>query len=140
MTFLPFVFNSLVFFVVALFHYYWVFGGKKGITVVIPEIETKSKKVIFPGKILTFVVASIFLSISLLYVFISFKIEPVYSFKTHILTSLAVVLLIRAIGEFKYIGFFKKVKNTDFAKYDTKYYTPLCLLLSIITAICIFIN
>lgn len=140
MTILPFIFNFLVFFVVALFHYYWAFGGKFGVTVVFPEFLSDTPKVVFPGKILTFVVASIFLGISSLYLFILFRIEPVYSFKTHILISLAVVLLIRAIGEFKYIGLFKKEKNTGFAKYDTAYYSPLCLLLSIISAICIFIN
>jgi hypothetical protein len=41
------------------------------------------------------------------------------------------IFLLRAIGDFRYIGFFKKVKNTDFGKRDTKYFSPLCLILGI---------
>ena len=51
---------------------------------------------------------------------------------------IAGIFLLRAIGEFRFVGFFKKVKGTKFATLDTKYYSPLCLILSInafITAI-----
>jgi hypothetical protein len=34
------------------------------------------------------------------------------------------------MGEFNYVGFFKKVKDTEFAKWDTKLFSPLCLLIS----------
>lgn len=44
--------------------------------------------------------------------------------------TLALGLLARAVGEFKYLGFFKKVRNSRFAKMDTLVYSPLCLLLS----------
>ena len=43
---------------------------------------------------------------------------------------LALGLLARAIGEFKYVGFFKRVRGSPFAKLDTLVYSPLCLLLS----------
>ncbi|WP_292936979.1 DUF3995 domain-containing protein [Noviherbaspirillum sp.] len=44
--------------------------------------------------------------------------------------ALALGLLGRAVGEFKYLGFFKRVRGTRFAKLDTLVYSPLCLLLS----------
>lgn len=44
--------------------------------------------------------------------------------------ALALGLLARAIGEFKYVGFFKKVRGSKFAKMDTLVYSPLCLLLA----------
>ena len=44
---------------------------------------------------------------------------------------IAALFLLRAIGEFKYVGFFKKVNTTKFAKMDTKYYSPLCLFIAI---------
>jgi hypothetical protein len=44
---------------------------------------------------------------------------------------LALGLLARAIGEFKYVGFFKRVRDTRFARLDTLLYSPLCLLLAI---------
>lgn len=42
------------------------------------------------------------------------------------------IFLLRAIGEFKYVGFFKKIRSTSFAKRDSKYYAPLCLGIGII--------
>ena len=43
-----------------------------------------------------------------------------------------VLFLLRAVGEFKYVGFFKRVKKTEFAKWDTKLFSPLCLAIAII--------
>ncbi len=43
-----------------------------------------------------------------------------------------IIFLLRAMGEFKYVGFFKKVKNTEFGKLDTKYFSPLCLVIGIL--------
>ena len=44
--------------------------------------------------------------------------------------ALALGLLARAIGEFKYVGFFKRVRGSRFATLDTFVFSPLCLLLS----------
>lgn len=44
--------------------------------------------------------------------------------------ALALGLLARAVGDFKYVGFFKTVRSSPFAKSDTLLYSPLCLLLS----------
>ncbi len=45
--------------------------------------------------------------------------------------ALAAGLLARAVGEFKYVGFFKRVRGSRFATLDTLVYSPLCLLLAI---------
>ena len=37
----------------------------------------------------------------------------------------------RAIGDFKYVGFFKRVRGSKFARMDTLVYSPLCLLLAL---------
>jgi hypothetical protein len=39
-------------------------------------------------------------------------------------------LLARAIGDFKYLGLFKRVRGSRFATLDTFVYSPLCLLLA----------
>jgi hypothetical protein len=44
-------------------------------------------------------------------------------------------LALRALGEFRYIGFFKRVRGTPFARMDSRYYSPLALLLGVGTAI-----
>ena len=38
-------------------------------------------------------------------------------------------LLLRAVGEFRYVGFFKRIRGTAFARMDTLLYSPLALLL-----------
>ena len=45
--------------------------------------------------------------------------------------ALALGLLARAVGEFKYVGFFKRVRGSRFARLDTLVYSPLCLLLAV---------
>jgi Protein of unknown function (DUF3995) len=44
---------------------------------------------------------------------------------------LALVLVLRAVGDFRYVGFFKSVRASRFATMDTWCYSPGCLALSI---------
>ena len=44
----------------------------------------------------------------------------------------ALVFLLRAIGDFKYVGIFKTIKHSTFAQNDSKWYSPLCLFLSFV--------
>jgi Protein of unknown function (DUF3995) len=48
---------------------------------------------------------------------------------------IASIFTLRAIGDFNYVGFFKKIKRTKFGKNDTKYFSPLCLTIGILTII-----
>jgi hypothetical protein len=41
----------------------------------------------------------------------------------------AAVFVIRTVGDFRYVGFFKRYKHSMFAKYDTWLFSPLCLFL-----------
>ncbi len=44
---------------------------------------------------------------------------------------LGVLFVLRAMGEFRMLGFFKSIKGTDFAFWDTWLYTPLSLALGL---------
>ena len=44
---------------------------------------------------------------------------------------LGVIFVLRAIGEFRMLGFFKSITGTDFAFWDTWLYTPLILVLGL---------
>ena len=44
---------------------------------------------------------------------------------------LGAVFVLRAIGEFRTLGFFKTITGTDFAFWDTWLYTPLCLMIGL---------
>ena len=43
---------------------------------------------------------------------------------------LGLVLLLRAIGDFRYVGFFKTRKSGRFAAMDSRCYSPLCAVLA----------
>lgn len=43
---------------------------------------------------------------------------------------LSIVFLIRSIGDFNMLGIFKKIKQTEFSEFDTKYFIPLTLFWS----------
>ena len=44
---------------------------------------------------------------------------------------IAIIFLMRAIGDFRYIGLTKRHKQSDFARLDTRLYVPLCLALAV---------
>jgi hypothetical protein len=44
---------------------------------------------------------------------------------------LAALFLLRSVGEFRLVGFFKRVRGTDFAWWDTRLYSPLCLAMGV---------
>lgn len=54
--------------------------------------------------------------------------------------AIGIVFIVRFIGDFKWVGIFKKVKGTSFAKNDTLYYAPLCLFLSISSFVLFFLQ
>jgi hypothetical protein len=43
--------------------------------------------------------------------------------------ALGALFLLRAVGDFRYVGLFKSIRDTGFARYDTFLFVPLCLLL-----------
>lgn len=114
-------------------HFYWMFGGRWGTQRVFP---TRSKEAEAPPipKIATLIVALGLLFFGLLYLrkagFIDFPLPPWILHYSYWL--IPAIFIVRAIGEFKYVGFFKKVKDTHFAKADTQYFSPLCLFIGIL--------
>ena len=47
----------------------------------------------------------------------------------------AAIFLLRAVGDFRYVGFFKRHRESRFARLDTLFYSPLCLILACLVAI-----
>ncbi|TCI84561.1 DUF3995 domain-containing protein [Tenacibaculum sp. M341] len=125
--------SSLILFIVSIFHVYWAFGGHFGVESVIPKKLTEDENRM-PPAILTLIVAMVFFAMGILFLDklnrFDFSFIPEF-LKSYGIISMGVIFLIRAIGEFNYVGFFKKIKNTKFGINDTKYYSPLCLFLAI---------
>ena len=131
--------NILILLAISGIHFFWAFGGHWGADAAIPT-NKEGKIMLSPDVFATLIVAFGVLAMALLHLekvqIISLPIPNWIN--TYGLKIIAGIFLIRAIGEFRYVGFFKKIKNTKFANLDTKYYSPLCLILSInafITAI-----
>lgn len=135
-----FTLNALILFFVAAIHFYWAFGGKWGANAVLPQ-KNSEKRVFTPSPIATVAVAIPFLIISLIFAQAAgwFDFEIVGQYLSSLLLILVAVFTIRAVGDFKYVGFFKKIKNTDFATNDTKYFTPLCAFIAVTLLIAIYI-
>lgn len=123
----------IIFIALGSIHFYWLFGGKWGLKKVIP-VKNEEENLIPPPKFATLIVAIILIVFGLSYFL---KSGVTNSQTPNWLTNyglwiIPIVFLLRAIGEFKYVGFFKRIKNTDFAKADSKWFSPLCLLIGII--------
>ncbi len=48
---------------------------------------------------------------------------------------IGVILLPCAIGDFRLVGFWKRIRDSRFARLDTAVYSPLCLVLAIGSAV-----
>lgn len=129
----------LVFLFLSLMHFYWAFGGKWGNTAVVP---TKKDNVpLFKPRIISTIIVAIgLLSFGILYLvkFNFLEINLPIFINQYGLWIITIIFCIRAVGDFKYVGFFKKIKETKFAINDTKYYSPLCLLISLLTLFLMF--
>lgn len=126
----------MVFSFLSAFHFYWGLGGRWGSQAVFPTKDDNVKPKIL-GILPTFIVALSLLVIGLFILnqagFFNFSI-PLWIDK-YGLWIIAGLFILRAIGDFNYVGIFKKIKNTKFGINDTKYYSPLCLTIGILTII-----
>lgn len=124
--------ESIIFLMLSLLHFHWVFGGKWGLDTALPTTEI-GEKIMNPKKTSTALVGIVLFSFAT-YFFV--KTNTSFSMSTLLSNyggwAITVIFFLRAIGDFKYVGFFKKIKNTPFGKMDTKYFSPLCLFTAII--------
>jgi uncharacterized protein DUF3995 len=112
-------------------HVYWALGGHRGRKGAIPEVD--GKPLFRPGRAATLGVA-ILLAVAGTLVLERAAVGP------HILPpvvglwgtwGVAAAFMGRAIGDFNYVGFFKRRKTTAFAGLDTCLYSPLALALGV---------
>lgn len=119
-----------VFVMLALWHVYMAFAKSSGESSAVPTVD--GKPLFVPSKKSTLAVAFVLFLFALLIAATAGMVS--LGVPKNLLTwacyALALGLLARAIGDFKYVGFFKKVRESRFAWMDTLVYSPLCLLLS----------
>ena len=122
----------------AAVHVYWAAGGKAGKAAAVPTAEGRA--VISPSALgASIVSAGLCLIVAILALRIGWLKLPVMA-GDNILVQIAAWLIaavfaLRAIGDFRYIGFFKRISDTRFARLDTLAYSPLCAVLAVLIGI-----
>ena len=116
-------------------HVYWALGGRRGSRVAVPEWD--GEPLFEPGPAATMVVAALLFLAATLVLGRSGSAPRLFPGVVNTWGSwgVAAVLVARAIGEFRYVGFFKRRKGTPFATLDTRLYSPLALALGVGAAI-----
>lgn len=123
------VFQCSIFLLLGGIHFYWAFGGTWGLQKALPQVPNVEKKFNvqwYHSAIVGFILLIIGVYYGS-YLFIPNTI-PTEIYKW-LGWCIGLLFILRSIGDFNYVGFFKKVKTTTFAKYDSKLYSPLCLLI-----------
>lgn len=121
-----------VFLSLGILHFHWAVGGTYGFANALPTKIT-GERVLNPKKIDSAIVAFGLTAFALFYFFQSgllnfSRVEWIFKYGGWIIP---VIFLLRAIGDFKYIGFFKSIRKTEFGKLDSIFFSPLCLVIGI---------
>ena len=111
----------------ALLHFYWAVGGKFGLDYALPT-DAKGNRLLNPSTFMTYIVGFILLG----FAYVAYRLYVGDESTVIVYAGYGVSLLffLRTVGDFNLVGLFKKVKNTEFAKYDTWVYIPLFLFIS----------
>jgi hypothetical protein len=128
----------IVLLVLAGIHVYWAAGGKAGKDAAIPSAD--GRPVIKPSAFATALVAVALCAMAALVALrIGWLRAPLPAGNSIIVQAgawlIAVVFALRAVGDFRYVGFFKKVRDSRFARLDTFAYSLLCACLALLTGI-----
>jgi len=112
-------------------HVFWALGSMRLSEAAVPQIE--GRVAFKPGRAATVAVAvALFLAALCILARGGVIALPlpwgVFYWATW---ALAFVFIGRAIGDFRLVGFFKRVRGSPFARLDTLAYSPLCLILGL---------
>ncbi len=115
---------------IAALHFYWAAGGRAGKSAAIPE--RNGRPVLNPSALGTSLVASALLIAAAIVatqagLLFQDRFQPVPRILTGLL---ALIFLARAVGDFRYVGFFKTIGGSRFARLDTWIFSPLCMFLA----------
>lgn len=119
--------------VLSAIHCYWAFGGQWGGSSVLPEVGGET--LFHPGKGVTLLVA-LLLALAALTILGHLGLWGaaipawLFSWGTRFIAG---AFSLRAIGDFRSVGLFKRVRTTRFAYWDSRLYVPLCGTIALLT-------
>ena len=125
--------TTFIFLVISILHYYWAIGGTWGMRVAVPMRPT-GEPLFVPSVLASLVVATGLLGLALVVVSNAGVWDSWLDGRYTRWATLAIagIFALRGVGDFHWVGLFKRVHGTPFANWDTAYYTPLCLLISVL--------
>ena len=114
-----------------LVHTYWALGGRSPSAATVPQVAGRAA--FKPSRLGTLAVATaLFVAATLVAIAGGLLTDPLSPPIARVLTfGLGGVFLARSIGDFRLVGFFKRARDSQFARLDTLFYAPLCLLLGL---------
>ena len=124
---------AVIFAILGFFHLYWAAGGRFGGGAVIPTSDC-GQHLLKPSPFWTILVAAALFA-AMLVVLGRLKMWGAFVPRWIFYSGawiIALLFLLRSVGDFRYVGFFKSVTGTDFARWDTILFSPLCLFISLV--------
>ncbi|KAB2965261.1 MAG: DUF3995 domain-containing protein [Thermoanaerobaculia bacterium] len=120
-----------VFFLLAGLHVAWLFRpGSAAPSAVVPSLA--GKPVLTTGPVATAIVAGLLAAAGVICLWrVGVLAWPYPAIPRAGVWVLAIVFAGRAVGDFRYVGFFKRVRDSTFARYDTALYSPLCVAIAL---------
>ena len=122
----------VVFLALAAIHVYWALGGRWGVSAKLPEVG--GTRAFHPGRATFAATAMLFGAAALIValraglVRLAWVPRLVPEVGIWVVT---VALLLRALGDFRLVGLFKRVRHTGYARRDNRYFTPLSIALAL---------
>jgi len=120
-----------VFSVLALIHVYWSLAGSGASKAAVPQVE--GRPAFRPSRLATLGVALALFAAAAL-VASAGRVATAWldlPYARLLTVLLGLTFLARAVGDFRLVGFFKRVRGSTFARLDTLVYAPLCLIVGI---------
>jgi hypothetical protein len=115
---------------IGLIHVFWGLGGNISGAAVVPEVA--GRRAFSPSRFATLAVASCLFAASYIVAAAGHLIaNPFGRLPRYLAFGLSALFLVRAIGDFRLVGFFKRFRESRFARLDTAVYSPLCLCLAL---------
>ena len=114
-----------------LLHFYWALGGRAGKSAAVPEVN--GQRAFVPWKVQTFAVAMALLFAATVIAVAGglFGVGGFGGVFRILAFGLSATFVARAVGDFRLVGFFKRIRGTQFARLDTIAFSPVCLVLGL---------
>ena len=113
---------------VAALHVYWAFAGTKQSNSAVPSLPN-GQPLFSPGPLACLAVA-VALATFAAAILWAVSTPATVAWPLHVVLALAlIVLTLRAVGDGRFVGFTKRVRDTAFGRADDALYTPLVVLL-----------